>query len=84
MNRFRRGLFCAMAAWALLGCNKAESPASGIQPPPGVSAGAPVETPAFKVLATSDLKDAQPLEGMVEKATGVKLRFTFGGTMEST
>ena len=84
MNRIRLGLFCAMAAWAVLGCNKAESPASGIQPPPGVSAGAPVETPAFKVLATSDLKDAQPLEGMVEKATGVKLRFTFGGTMEST
>ena len=38
----------------------------------------------FKVLATSDLRDAQPLEAMVEKATGVKLRFTFGGTMEST
>ena len=38
----------------------------------------------FKVLATSDLRDAQPLEGMVEKATGVKLRFTYGGTMEST
>jgi Ca-activated chloride channel homolog len=38
----------------------------------------------FKVLATSDLRDAQPLEAMVEKATGVKLRFTYGGTMEST
>jgi Ca-activated chloride channel homolog len=38
----------------------------------------------FKVLATSDLKDAQPLEQMVEKATGVKLRFRYGGTMEST
>ena len=36
------------------------------------------------VLATSDLKDAQPLEQMVEKATGIKLKFTFGGTMEST
>jgi Ca-activated chloride channel homolog len=37
----------------------------------------------FKVLATSDLRDAQPLEEMVEKATGVPLRFTYGGTMES-
>jgi len=36
------------------------------------------------VLATSDLRDAQPLEQMVEKATGIPLRFTFGGTMEST
>jgi Ca-activated chloride channel family protein len=42
------------------------------------------DLPVFSVLATSDLKDAQPLEAMVEKATGVKLRFTFGGTMEST
>jgi Ca-activated chloride channel family protein len=38
----------------------------------------------FTVLATSDLKDAQPLEQMVEQATGVALRFRFGGTMEST
>jgi Ca-activated chloride channel homolog len=38
----------------------------------------------FKVLATSDLRDAQPLEDMVLKATGVKLKFRFGGTMEST
>jgi len=42
------------------------------------------ETPVFSVLATTDLRDAQALEGMVEKATGVKLRFSFGGTMEST
>ena len=38
----------------------------------------------FTVLATSDLKDAQPLEAMVEQATGVKLKFSYGGTMEST
>lgn len=38
----------------------------------------------FTVLATTDLKDAQPLEEMVEKATGVKLKFNYGGTMEST
>jgi Ca-activated chloride channel family protein len=40
--------------------------------------------PVFTVLATTDLKDAQPLEQMVEKATGVRLRFAWGGTMEST
>jgi Ca-activated chloride channel homolog len=40
--------------------------------------------PVFTVLATTDLKDAQPLEAMVEKATGVRLRFAWGGTMEST
>ncbi|MET0334536.1 MAG: VWA domain-containing protein [Rhizobacter sp.] len=42
------------------------------------------DKPVFTVLATTDLKDAQPLEEMVEKATGVRLRFTWGGTMEST
>jgi Ca-activated chloride channel family protein len=44
----------------------------------------PVVAAPFAVLATTDLRDAQALEGMVEKATGVKLRFSWGGTMEST
>jgi Ca-activated chloride channel homolog len=39
---------------------------------------------AFHVLATSDLRDAKPLEEMVKKATGVSLHFRYGGTMEST
>ncbi|RYF71141.1 MAG: VWA domain-containing protein, partial [Comamonadaceae bacterium] len=38
----------------------------------------------FTVLATTDLRDAQPLEEMVQKATGIPLKFRFGGTMEST
>ena len=84
MNGLRRVLLCVVAAWALLGCEKAQDPTSGIQATPKGTPEAPADTPVFKVLATSDLKDAQPLEGMVEKATGVKLRFTFGGTMEST
>ncbi|MGY4830357.1 substrate-binding domain-containing protein [Sphaerotilaceae bacterium SBD11-9] len=58
---------------ALSACGKKEADA-----PP-----AP-DTPVFTVLATTDLRDAQALEGMVEKATGVKLRFSYGGTMEST
>jgi Ca-activated chloride channel homolog len=53
-------------------------------PTPSPVAVPAIVTSEFKVLATSDLKDAQPLEQMVEKATGVKLRFRYGGTMEST
>jgi Ca-activated chloride channel family protein len=49
---------------------------------PPLPAAAALET--FTVLATSDLKDTLPLEDMVRQATGVKLKFRFGGTMEST
>ena len=38
-----------------------------------------LEAAAFSVLATTDLRDAQALDGMVEK-----LRFTRGGTMAGT
>ena len=67
-----------LLALNLVACNK--------QPPePAKPTAAPVAAvDTFTVLATSDLKDAQPLEKMVEDATGVKLRFRFGGTMEST
>jgi Ca-activated chloride channel homolog len=65
-----------MAVLLLASCGKEESAQSTAAPS--------AETAVFKVLATSDLRDAQPLEAMVEKATGVKLRFTYGGTMEST
>jgi Ca-activated chloride channel homolog len=58
-------------------CGKKDEP----PPPPPPPA---VPTADFVVLATTDLKDAQPLEEMVFKATGVKLRFRWGGTMEST
>lgn len=68
----------ALAALAgLAGCGKKDEP----PPPPKVPA---VAGPDFTVLATSDLRDVQPLEEMVLKATGVKLKFQFGGTMEST
>ncbi|MFM2449609.1 MAG: hypothetical protein RIS44_2059 [Pseudomonadota bacterium] len=60
----------------LTACSKEEASKPAAAPAADVA--------VFKVLATSDLRDAQPLEGMVEKATGVKLRFTYGGTMEST
>ncbi|MBL8472511.1 MAG: VWA domain-containing protein [Rhodocyclaceae bacterium] len=48
-------------------------------PPPAVT-----EAADFVVLATSDLRDLQPLQDMALKATGVKLSFRFGTTLEST
>ena len=74
--------FIALALLPLLlwACGKGE-PKVTVRSPASAPA---VEAPVFKVLATSDLRDAQPLEEMVAKATGVKLKFSFGGTMEST
>ena len=76
-RRWTLGLGLVAGAALLVGCGK-----SNDAPAP-----APVPQAAaqpFQVLATSDLRDAEPLAGMVEKATGVKVKFTFGGTMEST
>lgn len=75
------GLGLLAALW-LGACGRKEAPpapAEAAAPP--ASAAAPRE---FKVLATSDLRDVQPLEDMVRKATGVPMRLQFGGTMEST
>jgi Ca-activated chloride channel family protein len=81
MNPMTRWLSCSVfALLALTACSKREGDASPV--PEGAAAAD--ASPEFKVLATSDLRDAQPLEAMVKKATGVNLRFTFGGTMEST
>jgi Ca-activated chloride channel family protein len=76
-----RWCLAVFTAVLLCACGRNEpTPAQApVQPaaPPAVAA-------PFAVLATTDLRDAQALEGMVEKATGVKLRFSWGGTMEST
>jgi Ca-activated chloride channel family protein len=86
---FRRGFLAAaaitLAALGTLtaGCGKKDEPAPKAQDGWGGGAAAPA-APEFKVLATSDLKDLEPLAEMVAKATGVKLKFQFGGTMEST
>ena len=74
---FRWALLALVLPLALIGCSKEEA-----APPKAADAAPPAAV--FKVLATSDLRDAQPLEEMVKKATGVALKFTFGGTMEST
>ena len=69
-----------LPALLLFGCKEAPQPAPA-PPPPAAKAPAAAE---FRVLATTDLRDAQPLEEMVLKATGVPLKFSYGGTMEST
>lgn len=66
-----------VAVVGLAGCDRASDPAP-------IMPAAPAAKPALVVLATSDLKDVQPLAGMIEQATGVPVRFNFGGTMEST
>lgn len=72
------GAICAVAL--LVACDR---PAPAGEAAVGASSG-DATAPVFEVLATSDLKDAQALEGMALKATGVNLKFRFGGTMEST
>ena len=80
-----------LARWALVllttfGLMACEQPPSDVEQAAAAAAAAAAATTddVFSVLATSDLKDAQPLEKMVQDATGVNLRFKFGGTMEST
>ena len=73
--KLRHAFGAALLVW-LAACGKKEAP-----PPPPPPAGAAQD---FTVLATTDLRDVQALEEIAYKATGVKLRFRFGGTMEST
>jgi Ca-activated chloride channel homolog len=81
----RRAFLVALAGVvSLLGlasCGKDEPAPKSI---PAVSTSAPPPVVEFTVLATTDLRDTLPLEEMVLKATGVRLKFKFGGTMEST
>jgi Ca-activated chloride channel homolog len=77
MTRALKNFCASLLVMAVVACGKNE-------PAPAAPVAAAPEAAVFKVLATSDLRDAQPLEAMVEKATGVKLKFSYGGTMEST
>ncbi|MEO9068601.1 MAG: hypothetical protein ABI281_10785, partial [Caldimonas sp.] len=74
---FARRLGLSLLAVVLAACGRSE-------PDAATPKAAEPEAAVFSVLATTDLRDAQALEGMVEKATNVKMRFTWGGTMEST
>ncbi len=85
----RRTLLAAGAGVAALALAAGLAGCKPRAPDAGRDANASADTaasaaPAFTVLATTDLKDAQPLEQMVQKATGVNLHFRYGGTMEST
>jgi Ca-activated chloride channel homolog len=72
-----RRLALAVLAAALSACGKRDEPA------PVPATPVVVKTP-LRVLATSDLKDIEPLAAQIEAATGVAVQFRFGGTMEST
>jgi Ca-activated chloride channel family protein len=73
-----RRTLCLLALTLLAACGK--------KPEPDVPAPAPTAqaSASLHVLATSDLKDIEPLAGQIKAATGVDVQFRFGGTMEST
>ena len=72
-RRTAAALVSALLLAALVACKDRPTDSADAQAP-----AASAET--LTVLATTDLKDALPLEEMVEKATGVRLKFSFGGT----
>lgn len=80
MFKCRTAVLSLLAVAMLAACGrKDEAPsAPAAEAPPAAAA------TELSVLATSDLKDVEPLQDMVLKATGVKVKFKFGGTMEST
>lgn len=73
----RRLALVLLAAAALTACSRRDEPAA-----PAAAPATPKTT--LQVLATSDLKDLEPLAAQIEAATGVAVQFRFGGTMEST
>lgn len=75
INRVFLLLALAMVALALAACDNAPAPSDSSKAAP--------DPAAFSILATSDLRDAEALAGMIQQATGIKVRFIFGGTMES-
>jgi Ca-activated chloride channel family protein len=70
-------LMCGLVL--LAACGKRPDAATDAPPAAATAAG-----PALQVLATSDLKDIEPLAAQIKSATGVDVQFRFGGTMEST
>jgi Ca-activated chloride channel homolog len=72
----RVALFLSVAL-LLSACGKSDDASSGAATPQA-------EAGTLQVLATSDLRDVEPLARQIEAATGVRVKFRFGGTMEST
>ncbi|MFG1642626.1 substrate-binding domain-containing protein [Amycolatopsis sp. NPDC049252] len=62
----------ALSAVLLAGCSDSSSSAPLGDPEPGT----------LRILAGSELADMQPVLDEAEKATGVKVKFTFTGTLE--
>ncbi|MFO1430618.1 MAG: VWA domain-containing protein [Candidatus Competibacteraceae bacterium] len=54
-----------------------------LSPTPGSNRTEAPDPAALSILATSDLKDAEALAGLIQQATGVKVQLLFGNTMES-
>lgn len=73
----KRRLALLVLSVALAACGKRDEP-SPVQATPAAA------KTTLNVLATSDLKDIEPLAAQIEAATGVAVKFRFGGTMEST
>ena len=73
----RRLALVLLAAAALTACGKRDDPTPAQTTPTAAKT-------TLRVLATSDLKDIEPLAAQIEAATGVAVKFRFGGTMEST
>jgi Ca-activated chloride channel homolog len=78
-------ILASLAMLTMIGCGRNEKP---IQPTQSVQSTKATPTPAasnaFTILATSDLRDIEPLIPQIEAATGVSVRIKFGGTFEST
>lgn len=81
---FKTLTLSVMASALLWGCGKSEKDAAPAATTPPTAAVATTGVQPLQILATSDLRDAEPLAQMIEKATGVPVKFNFGGTMEST
>ena len=78
-NWMRRGLLAALVV--MLGACSKEATENVVTDKPSEGA---ASAEALQVLATSDLKDLEPLAAQIQQATGVAVKFRFGGTMEST
>ncbi|MFI9011099.1 substrate-binding domain-containing protein [Actinosynnema sp. NPDC053489] len=70
-----RTAFVLVALVVLAGCT------TGAEPDPAQPAG-PAEPGVLRVLAGSELTDLQPVLDEAAEATGVRVRFTFTGTLE--
>jgi Ca-activated chloride channel family protein len=76
-------LFACVITLALAACGRSEAPKP--VPKENVTSSAPAaDTSVLTILATSDLRDIEPMVSEIETATGIRVTFKFGGTFEST